>query len=233
MSLMIELRALKGASVAMHRDNTRPYLCSVMVCAHTKENAGELYEEQREGMALLVSTDGHGMVVGMGMPIDAKGLEDNRPEGVIFEKHTPESWENTIIPADMVKAILRVKVDKTYKALTASQFVWLHRDGLNLRAVFFDGQVVTGKAVEASYPDWKRVFTPTLAYQNTPTCVNGLGFRAFYLEDLSTFALCFGHPKVGSVKMFGNPTNETSPVLFTTQSPYNHKGYYVLMPMRV
>lgn len=230
---MIEIRALKGVSIARSNDETRAYLTGVMVCAHTEANAGSLYDETRKGQALLVATDGHRMVVGLGMPIGAADIEAVLPAGVSVEPHNPEVWEETIIPGDMVKNILRVKVDKAYKNLAGSQFFWLHRDGDALRAVFYDGQVVTGKAINATYPDWKRVLTPCLAYKDAPSCVNGMGFRAGYLADLDVFAYAFGHPKTGAVQMFGNADNAAAPVVFEAKSPDQHKGYYLLMPMRM
>ena len=235
MSMMIEIRALKGAAVAASRDETRAYLTGVMVCAHTENNVGAgLYDAEREGQAVLVATDGHRMVVGMGMPINAADIEEKLPEGVSIEPHNPETWEETIIPADMVKAILRVKVRKDLQRMVGAGYIWLHREGDALRAVFYDGQVVQGfKAVGDAYPDWKRVFNPCLAYKDSPTCVNGMGFCAGYLADLDTFAYAFGHQKTGSVQMFGHADNAMSPVVFVANSPDLHKGYYLLMPMRL
>jgi hypothetical protein len=233
MSMMIEIRALKGAAVVASKDETRAYLTGVTVCGHTESNAGELYTAERDGQALLVATDGHRMVVGLGMPVDVAEIEKVTPEGVTIEPHNAATWEETIIPADMVKAILRVKVNKPYHKMLGSQFFWLQREGANLKAVFFDGQVVQGfKVIDASYPDWKRVFNPTLAYVNTPACANGLGFNSGYLADLDTFAACYGHEKTRAVQLFGSDST-MAPVVFRAVSPDNHKGFYLLMPMRV
>jgi hypothetical protein len=235
MSIMIELRALKGASVAVSHDETRAYLTGVMVCAHTENNAGaELYNAEREGQALLVATDGHRMVVGMGMPISATDIEAVLPEGVSVEPHNPAEWVETILPPDMIKAILRVKVSKAVLRKVGAGFIWLHREGLNLKAVFFDGQVVQGfKAIDAAYCEWKRVFNPCLGYENNPAFMNGLGFCAGYLADLEPFAACYGHEKSRTVQLFGKTDSAMIPVLFQATSPDRHKGYYLLMPVRV
>jgi hypothetical protein len=235
MSMMIELRALKGAAVAASRDETRAYLTGVAVYAHTENNAGaELYSAEREGQALLVATDGHRMVVGMGMPISAADIEAVLPEGVSVEPHNPAEWEETILPPDMIKAIMRVKVSKAVQNKVGAGYIWLQREGANLKAVFYDGQVVQGfKAIDAAYCDWKRVFNPCLGYENNPALMNGLGFCAGYLADLEPFAACYGHEKARSVQLFGKADSAMTPVVFQATSPDRHKGYYVLMSMRV
>lgn len=234
MSLLIELRALEGARVAASRDETRAYITGVMVCPHTEANAGKLYDAERDGQALLVATDGHRMVVGMGQPVGAFALEEVLPAGVTVEPHNPDTFDTVIIPPDMVKAILRVKVRKELKNMLGAEYFWLHNDAGALRAVFYDGQVVQGfKAIDAAYCDWHRVFNLTLAYRDGPAMVNGLGFNTGFLADLKTFSMCYGHEKAGSVQMFGNADDAMTPVVFEARSPWHHKGYYLLMPMRV